>query len=39
VISSLVTMLDAEQKSTDARMFFKDGQMMSPEQAKYPAVL
>jgi len=35
-VSSLVRVLDAEQKSTTLELFFKDGQMMSPEQAKYP---
>jgi signal transduction histidine kinase len=35
-VSSLVRVLDAEQKSTTLELFFQDGQMMSPEQAKYP---
>src|SRR5258708_6526405 len=35
-VSSLVRVLDAEQKSTTLELFFKEGQMMSPEQAKYP---
>src|SRR5258708_35930406 len=35
-VSSLVRVLDGEQKSTTLELFFQDGQMMSPEQAKYP---
>src|SRR5258708_40055013 len=31
-VSSLVRVLDAEQKSTTLELFFKDGQMMSPSR-------
>jgi two-component system, NarL family, sensor kinase len=34
--SSLLRVLDAEHKSTTLELFFQDGQVMSPEQAKYP---
>jgi len=35
-VSSLLRVLDPDQKSTTLELFFQDGQVMSPEQAKYP---
>ena len=38
-VSSMLRVLDAEQKSMRLELLFQDGQVMSPEQAKYPELL